>query len=157
IRSSEEQTGRHVRIVAMTAYAMKGDRDRCLAAGMDGYLAKPVRARELFESVESPDSLTRSRVAGLSPRLPAKGVFNKETALARVGGDVALLRELAELFLRESPALVEAVANAVGKGDVSLLKTAAHALKGSVDNFAAPGAFDAALRLETLGREGNLS
>src|SRR5262249_36818501 len=53
-RARERQTGGHVRVIAMTAHAMKGDRERCLAAGMDGYVSKPIQASELFEAVEGP-------------------------------------------------------------------------------------------------------
>jgi CheY-like chemotaxis protein len=157
IRREEEKTGRHVRIIAMTAYAMKGDRDRCLEVGMDGYVAKPIRARELFESVESAPGAAVSGESVPDEEPALDEVFNHQIALSRAGDDTNLLRELAEVFLRESPHLLEGIRAAILAKNSSLLKMAAHTLKGSVDNFAARGAFDAALRLETMGRNGDLS
>jgi two-component system sensor histidine kinase/response regulator len=157
IRRQEQVIGRHTPIIAMTAYAMKDDREHCLAAGMDRYISKPIRAQELFQSVEG-------AVAGASEE-PATGetaeatsdVLDKAAALARAGEDQELLRELAELFLYECPRIMTDIHAAIGAGDAFRLKCAAHSLKGSIDNFAAPAAHEAASRLENLGRNGNLA
>jgi len=126
VRERERGAGGHVPIIAMTAHAMEGDRERCLQAGMDGYVSKPVEADHLVETVER-----------------AAGSFDPSRAAARLGGDEKLLRELLE--------------RAVTSQDAEALRTAAHALKGSVANFAAAEPVDAARRLETMGASGDLS
>jgi PAS domain S-box-containing protein len=155
IRRREAVTGQRTPIVAMTAYAMKGDRERCLAAGMDGYVSKPIRAWDLFEAVEAVGSQASRTFVPTSAT--ASNLLDRPTALARVGGDSELLRELAGLFLEEYPRLLEEVRAAVDAEDAVRLKGVAHSLKGSVDNFAAAAVYEAALTLEMLGRNGNLS
>jgi PAS domain S-box-containing protein len=140
VRAKERTAGGHVPIVAMTAHAMEGDRERCLAAGMDGYVTKPVEAERLIEAVES-----------------AAGTFDPRAAAARLGGDARLLGELIEMFLADCPRMVSEVRSAIDAKDTEALRQAAHALKGSVANFAATPAVDAARRLERMGKDGDLS
>jgi signal transduction histidine kinase/DNA-binding response OmpR family regulator len=157
IRKEEESTGKHIPIIAMTAHALEGDRERCLAAGMDGYIAKPIKAEDLVRAVED---LGRSpQVAELAPaaKPPEHEPIDTASALARAGGNVALLREMAALFLKELPMLMTNLREAVTSRDAKAIERAAHKLKGSVGNFAAQPAFEAALRLEILDRGGNLS
>jgi two-component system sensor histidine kinase/response regulator len=148
IRTKEKSTGTHVPIVAMTAHAMKGDRERCLAAGMDGYISKPLHVDDLLQVTES--------FGGRSPidssAAPSGVAFDYKTALSRVEGDEGLLIDLVNLFREESPRMLAAVRDAVARKDSDTLERAAHSLKGSVATFAAPDAFDAALNLERLGR-----
>jgi PAS domain S-box-containing protein len=153
IRAREAVTGAHVPIIAMTAHALKGDRDRCLAAGMDSYVSKPLRPRELFEVLEGlvPAAAdAASAPAGLKAQPAA---FDMNVALERVDGDLGLMKELAELFLSECPRHMAEIRQAITKRDASRLQQGAHTLKGSVGNFGAREAFDAAQRLETDGRE----
>jgi PAS domain S-box-containing protein len=157
IRSQERSRGSHVPILAMTAYAMKGDRERCLAAGMDGYISKPIRAMELFDSVEGAARPPAPERRAPSTAGSGNGVFDRVRALAAVGEDPELLRELAGIFLQEFPGIFQDIRAAVARGDATGLKCAAHSLKGSVDNFAAAAAFTAALRLEMMGRDGKLA
>jgi two-component system sensor histidine kinase/response regulator len=140
IRARETTSGRRIPIVAMTAHAMEGDRDRCLAAGMTGYVTKPVEADRLIEAVEN-----------------AAGSFDPEAAAARLGGDKHLLDELLTLFWAGCPEMVSNIAKAIDASDAAALRGAAHALKGSVANFAAPRAVAAALRLERMGIDEDLS
>src|SRR5439155_6803213 len=134
--------------------------------GMDRYISKPIRAKELFESVEgsqardadlrAPSALDTQRSAlGAAP--PTAGILNEAEALSRVGDDPQLLRELAGVFVNECPRLLDAIRAAISSKDASKLKIAAHGFKGAVDNFAAQAAYEAALRLEMLGRDGNLA
>jgi PAS domain S-box-containing protein len=157
IREKERATGGHLPVVAMTAHALTGDRERCLAAGMDGYVSKPVRAEELARAIGKAVT-TNGRHAAV-PREEAAGdpVFDRAGALKRTGEDAALLGELAELFLSECPKSVTAIGQAIARNDANALHRAAHMLKGSVSNLCAPTAVSAALRLETIAREGKLA
>ena len=157
IRKEEKATGKHLPIIAMTAYAMKGDRERCLSAGMDGYVAKPIKLEELLGAIER---LGRpAAVSEVTTRAKPRERESLDTAasLARVQGDVELLKELVALFLAELPELMTNLQEALNAGDGGAIERAAHKLKGSVGNFGAQPAFEAASKLEGLGREGRLS
>jgi signal transduction histidine kinase/DNA-binding response OmpR family regulator len=153
IRAREAETGAHTPIIAMTAHALKGDRDRCREAGMDAYVSKPLRPQELFDVLE--DLLTTADGATAAPALPeARHVaFDMAAALERVDGDAELLKELAGLFLNECPQWMAKIRHAIDQRDASKLHQAAHTLKGSVGTLGARAAFEAAQRLETDGRE----
>jgi signal transduction histidine kinase/CheY-like chemotaxis protein len=168
IRAREDGTGRHVPVVAMTAHAMEGVRERCLAAGMDGYVSKPIRDRELWGAIAAvvpagvgqvfePDE-PRSQAG--KPDLPEPPtddmVLDRESALGRVGGNLDLLRQLAGVFREDCARLVPEVREALARGDAAGLREAAHTLKGMVGFFAAPAATVAARRLEQLGEQGQL-
>src|SRR5205807_3968892 len=130
-----------------------------LAAGMDAYVAKPIVARDLFEAMEQ--VLSAEAPGDGEPPTPAAdgagGGFDRAVAMERVGGDAQLLRELAGMFLVESPRWLADVRAAVAAGDLGKLKRAAHTLKGAVGTFGARAAFDAALELETRSRAGDLA
>ena len=147
IRQAETPTGEHIPIIAMTAHAMKGDRDRFLAAGMDGYVAKPVRPHELYAAVEGLHRALRREFA------PADVSFEWDAALDRVGGDEAMLRDLAEMFFAECPKLMQQIREHIAGADGPELRRAAHTLKGSAQVFGAEAAAEAAHRLEEIGRE----
>jgi CheY-like chemotaxis protein len=159
IRAREKGGTRRLPIVAMTAFAMKGDRERCLAAGMDGYIAKPIQAQELYRTIEE---MTATQAAEAPPRpLPpeesSNGAVDLQAALTSTGGDAALLRELIALFLDNCPGLLREVQAAAAARDADRLKRAAHTLKGSVGYFSAPAAVVAAQTLERMGRDHNLT
>jgi two-component system, sensor histidine kinase and response regulator len=139
----------HIPIIATTAHAMKGDREACLAAGMDGYVSKPISSKALFEAIAT--------FATPRPSAPAAPALDKETLIDRFDGDRALLDEIATIFLADYPNRLAAVQAAVEQRDPAALREAAHSLKGSAGNFGAELAVGAALRLELMGHGGDLT
>jgi CheY-like chemotaxis protein/HPt (histidine-containing phosphotransfer) domain-containing protein len=157
IRAREKVSGAHLPIVAMTAHALKGDRERFLAAGMDAYVPKPLHADELLATVESltSSSITSRRADPQGP--PASEVLNAAGALKPVDGDAQLLAEIVELFLEDCPRQLSAIRDALTRDDIKAVADAAHRLKGSVGILAALAALQAAGRLEPLDFQGELT
>jgi two-component system, sensor histidine kinase and response regulator len=157
IRAWETAAGTHTPIMAMTAHAMKGDRERCLAAGMDGYISKPIRIQELEHAIAQLVS-----PIGTGPEAPvpegtqSDGIVDHVALLAGVDGNRRLLRELIRLFIADCPQRLADIKQAIRGGDAEALRIAAHTLKGSVGNFAAKKAFATSHRLEIMGRDGKL-
>ena len=149
IRARERETGERVRIVAMTAHAMTGDRERCLAAGMDGYLAKPINPAVLFDVVER-DS------AGPSNAPAGPVAFNQTELLERLGGDTDLLKDVIRLFLEDGPRRLAAVKAAVDARDAEGIRSTAHALRGAAGTLSAGALAEAAHVVERLGADSRL-
>ncbi|MGO8816186.1 MAG: PAS domain S-box protein [Terriglobia bacterium] len=153
IREIERKNGGRLPIIALTAHPTPDEEEACKSAGMDGYLAKPLRAGPLFEVIRRvvalPD-LTESKEA------PTLMIFDKSSFLSRLEGDNSLGNELIEMFRAECPKLLDGVRRATEEGNASMLERAAHALKGSLGDIAASQAFEAARALEMMAREGKI-
>jgi two-component system sensor histidine kinase/response regulator len=164
IRTRERVTGGHVRIVAMTARAMHGDREQCLAAGMDAYLSKPID-RDLLMAVVEQETETDPAARRPAERRPAarrKGESGTEASvdrtelMERLGGDRALFEDVIAIFLDDCPRRLAAIKAAVDLADASHIEETAHVLKGAAGNLSATRLFDAAQTLERIGAKGRL-
>jgi CheY-like chemotaxis protein len=158
IRELEQQTGRHLPIVAMTAHAMKGDEELCLAAGMDGYVSKPVSGRQIEETI----ARVLEPKPGVRP-LPTEKVapngsilWDPANALGRLDGDKQLLHEILQIFLEESPRQLADLKQAVTEANADLLEKTAHRLKGELSYLGMATASQKANTLEQMGRERDL-
>jgi CheY-like chemotaxis protein/HPt (histidine-containing phosphotransfer) domain-containing protein len=149
IRARERESGSHMPIIAITAHVMKGDRERCLEAGMDDYITKPFDSRNLCRVIEE--------AAGSTPTStppPSASTDVPDDVLARVGGDRALLAEMIRLFADDAPQNVDRIREAIDSRDGDALRRAAHALKGAAGNFEAADVVRAARTLEEMGQSG---
>jgi len=152
IRAREQETGEHLPIVAMTAHALAGDRERCLAAGMDGYVSKPLQPQVLFEAVESPVPVAPP-APEVVPDAAHDEVLDAEAVMGRFGGDLAFLAEVEDLFLQDDwPRIRAAIRAALAAGDHEALTRSAHSLKGLLGNLGSKAALEAALELERIDR-----
>jgi CheY-like chemotaxis protein len=142
IRARERSSGGHVPIIATTAHAMAGDRQRFLQSGMDAYLSKPIQAQELYGLI---DQLTVS-----------SGGVDDAALLDGVGGEASLLVNLIDVFLDDCPRLLARIRRAISQQRVESFRQATHAFKGSISNFGQTRAYEAVRRLEAKGKTSSL-
>ncbi|HEY2646913.1 MAG TPA: response regulator, partial [Candidatus Acidoferrales bacterium] len=148
IREREKKSGTHVPILAMTAHAMRGDKERCLANGMDGYVSKPIHPGTLFAEIERCLGMSEGRVAMAEQKETSGEQIDRASLLERVEGDRELLTEMIHLFQEDAPTLLHTMHGALERGDMILLERSAHSLKGAVSNLSAMATAAAALKLE---------
>jgi CheY-like chemotaxis protein len=146
IRRKEQRAFSRVTIIALTAHAMKGDRERCLAAGMDDYLTKPFKTKDLILAVET------GRGEFETAEDPGVQVLNHASLLERVEGDQILVGELVKVFFEETPPLLSAIRSAFQEGNVTAIGKAAHRLRGTLTTIGAERASAPALKLELSSR-----
>ncbi len=140
-------------VIALTAYALKGDRERCLEAGMNDYVSKPVRAPELFAAIAR--HIPDAHVIGPDRQLPADAPINWAEVMERLGDDRAFFDELIQLFFQEIEQELPAMAQAVQNGNAETLIRLAHNLKGAAATLSAEPLRAAAAELELLARNGD--
>jgi len=149
IRIEEQQSKNHIPIIAMTAHAIKGDRERCLEAGMDEYVSKPIDSDKLFNAIEK---LTRDPgKPGSTEDLSTE--LDQELLLKAFDGDWDFLKEVVDVFLTDYPSLLDDLRRAHHEGDSDRLMRAAHSLKGMFKNFQGESAAAIAFKLEKKGKE----
>ena len=152
IRVHEQSTRRHTPIIAMTAHALAGYRERCLAAGMDDYISKPAKLAEIRRMLHR---LAGGRSPDDEPG-PRGRLWDPEKALEHTGGDRQLLSEIISMFLSASGGLTSELDEAIAAQDAHRTERAAHSLKGELGCIAAVPLLDCAHALEQAGHENNL-
>jgi CheY-like chemotaxis protein len=155
IREREKSTGDHLPIMAMTANAMRGDKENYFEAGMDGYVSKPIHPARMFAEIER-------CLAGSERSMPMEEnsvqqgeSIDRVALLERVEGDQELLGEMIQLFLGDVPQLLDAMRKALQQGDMVLLERSAHSMKGAAGNLSAQVTQNAALQLEQSAKKGD--
>jgi CheY-like chemotaxis protein len=163
IREYEKSTHGHIPIIAMTAHVMKEDRARCLAAGMDGYVTKPISSEEVEAAIltaldETPETdKDTSLVQAKGKMREAREVrWNISKTLEQVGGDEALLQEVLDIFLDEAPKHLAALRLAVAQGIAKTVETSAHTLKGEIGYMGLPEISQTVAEIEGIGRSNNV-
>jgi two-component system, sensor histidine kinase and response regulator len=156
IREREKTSGTHLPVIAMTAHAMHGDREKCIAAGMDGYIAKPLDPKVFLETVEAAGRGGGVPAPHREEQKAAPAEFNHAALLKKLRGNRKLLGALIRAFREDSPKTMRRIREALTSREATAVAEAAHALKGSAGNFGPSRAYETARAIEMAAREGAL-
>ncbi len=154
IREREKSSGGHLPIVAMTANAMRGDKEKYLEGGMDGYVSKPIHSARMFAEIERCLGGTERSVIMAENSVQQGESIDRAALLERVEGDQELLGEMIQLFVADAPQLLDAMRSALQQGNLVLLERSAHSMKGAAGNLSAQVTQDAAMQLEQSAKKG---
>jgi CheY-like chemotaxis protein len=158
IREGERATGTHLPIIAMTAHAMAGDREHYLAAGMDGYVSKPISRRELEEAIDGvrpagSGTRTVTNRSDSATALAGPVAWDVGATLERLGGDAELLHEVMCIFLEEVPRHMASLRQAIAESDAGAIEGLAHSLKGELGYLGIAGISQKAQEMEGFGQK----
>jgi HPt (histidine-containing phosphotransfer) domain-containing protein len=164
---SRETGGRRTPIIALTAHALHGDREKCIAAGMDDYIAKPFTPQQLYQTLARATGDESAQAAPAAPQAPAPTaareagqIIDRSTldSLSRIDpeGAEGFVRGIVDLFLEHTPPRLEALARGVRDGDAEDVARIAHTLKGSCGNVGAATMFELCVELQSRSSDGNL-
>jgi PAS domain S-box-containing protein len=150
IRDLEQQSGGHIPIIGLTAHVMHGSRNECLAAGMDGYLPKPIDTEALWIELESVKYSVHKPMEGSIEQVkdPLPRGFDLEGALALMDHDMDLFREMVGIYLQDYPDYLEKLRTAISQNDTEKINYLAHTIKGMLSVFSVPEIAKLAARIE---------
>ncbi len=157
IRSNEKISKRHLPIISLTAHVMKGDREKCIEAGADDYIPKPIQSANLFAAMER---MRLSRRDDNQPHVAAPAIsdsLNTAELLERVQGDRELLAEIVQLFETGLPAVLQGLRESIAREDTLEVARTAHTLKGSVGNFGRGPAYRAVEEMESFAKASDMA
>jgi CheY-like chemotaxis protein len=157
IREREKSIGKHIPIIAMTANAMRGDKERYMAGGMDGYVSKPILPRSLHAEIERCLDPIAKGIPVTTEITTSGELFDRSMLLERVEGDHELLNELIQLYFEDAPGLLAAMRGALERGNMPDLERSAHSMKGAAGNLCAQSTSAAAAQLEHNAKAGDLA
>jgi two-component system sensor histidine kinase/response regulator len=162
-KTDRQSTIQRVPIIAMTAHAMTGDQEKCIAAGMDEYVSKPIKPAGLYSVIDKVARKSQSeKEKKRTQPLQGSKIFSQKTfdlsgTMETVLGNEDLFREIAGMFIETCPDYIAGIKIAIAGNDAGILEREAHSLKGAVGNFGAKEAYEVAHRLEKLGEEGEMA